>query len=241
MTTASIILTGLPRLGLSTDLLINNWGHYDRITWYIALWRRKLPHYTDYSDLTDKELFKLFSSRLPPNHNIAECGWYCEQDFDTIPKCYTEFYSRPENIWYGHKLAQRMNTIRRYRQIPTDLIIRARTDAAPHAAVSLHAVNQILEQNPMYILCPNDQRQTELDYNDQLTIGLEHTMNTVFDSVDWFDRLYTLGIPYNSEWLESVYLKNLAITWPRPDWSSTLRRTGVTTDTEYIPDLGTWL
>lgn len=224
----SVILTGLPRLCLNTDLLIDMLRPYREVEWYIELWQdtETLQQFTPWLiEATDYELKTEFLRRLPQGHDIKLCRFAHESEFARCPNNYTEFYSTPRNIWYSRRLSQRTNLLRRLNQEPADLVIRARTDCSLEPTPNLDTINHVLNDNPNYIITSSNERHGPLLYNDHMTMGRDWAMNRVFDSIDCYDYVYRLGVPYNAEWMESVILKDL-LEWPITDFESRLKQLG---------------
>lgn len=246
----AVQLTGLPRLCSETDRLLDCWANYEQIDWYIGFWNHNPKTLTElntkWSKLDYASLAQEFARRLPKNNHLYFVSWYGPPDLVGMPRNYPTHQNRPENIWSSYKLSQIINLERRARalnqNITYDLIVKARSDAAPNARIDLSRCWSECQKNSQVIHTAMNFRDNSYKLCDHVIITKPSVMNIICDAVDNFDYSFSkIGI-YDSSSLLGCLLEIQGIKWPDTDWESTLRTKGkINSQGIFVPDWGSWL
>jgi len=244
----SLLISGLPRFGASTDTLISGFINYQIIDWYVAFWQHNpqtsSPHDTKWQNLSAEEMAYEIQRRLPDDQNLRHFTWIKEEEQPPMPKNYPEFYNIPKNCWQQYQILQIINNIKsRYEKEQGweyDLVFRGRVDAGPDKIIDTKKLHESLSDSVLFM--PANERHGQYQFSDHWNIGRSNTITKLANAIDYFDAIHQQGIPYNAEIMLGTILHNWGIRWPMTDVNSNLKTIGYYDERGcFHQNLGNWL
>ena len=244
----SLLISGLPRFGASTDTLISGLTNYQIVDWYVAFWKHDpqtmSPHDAKWQSLSAKEMAYEIQSRLPDDQNLRHFTWVKEEEQQPMPRNYPEFYNVPKNCWQQYQILQIVNNIKlKYEQEQGweyDLVFRGRVDAGPDKSIDMEQLNKTLSESTLYM--PANQRQGHYQFSDHWAIGRGNTITKLANAIEYFDKVHQQDIPYNAELMLGTILNSQGIKWPMTDVNSNLKTIGFYDEQGWFhQDPGQWL